>query len=96
MLIVAILFVLASVWLGLKLTKGRPTKQKWLVWGLLLLIVVGPSFSWLSGIGWGIIFEDGFAGMGMMIFTYAGFFVAGLVALVVGLLKKDEKIARLP
>lgn len=87
--IVAILLVLASIWLGLRWTKGKSDKRKWIVWGLMFILGMGPSLSWLTGIGWGVVVGDGFAGMGMMIFTYAGFFVIGLIAVVIGLLKKD-------
>lgn len=88
-MLIAGLVMLVSIWLGVILTKGQSNTQKWIMWGLLLILGIGPSISWLLGVVSSVVFEDGFTGMATLIVTYAVLFIVGLLAIVVGLFKKD-------
>lgn len=93
---VALFVVIVAIGCGVKLTLGQSDKRKWLVWGLLLMFGIGPFLSFLVGIGFGVYVGDGFAGGAVMLMLASTFFVGGLMAMIIGILKKNEKVARLP
>lgn len=87
--IVAIGLVLISFVIGVRLTRGKSHKRKWLIWGLLFIFGIGPFSSWMIGIGYGVSVGDGFAAMGAMLGLYALFFIIGLVSVIYSLLIKS-------
>ncbi|MBH0157372.1 hypothetical protein IHV10_13415 [Fictibacillus sp. 5RED26] len=89
-------FVIASgilvflVFLAIRLTKGKTTKRKLIVWGSFIMVGINPFLTFLISIPVGVAVGDGFAAVGMMMLLLPAFFVIGLITLLAGVFTTNK------
>ncbi|GLC90343.1 hypothetical protein [Lysinibacillus piscis] len=86
-LLVSIL-LFGFIFLGFILSLKKSTKTKFIVWGIMIILIT-PFLSWVIGIIFGIIEGDGFAAVAVIAVLFPLFFIIGLVILIIGIVKKD-------
>lgn len=87
---IAILILIVVAAIGRALTKDQSKRRKHIVWDILVLIGLNLFVSWLIGIGFAIIVEEGFAGIGIMVILFVALFIIGAIILVSGLFTKID------
>lgn len=87
---IALLIIVIVTAIGRALTKGQSIRRKRIVWGILVMIGLNPFVSWLIGICFAILAEEGFAGMGVMVILFIAMFFIGAFILISGLLIKTD------
>lgn len=73
-----------------KLSQGRSSKRKYLVWGITTMLIIAPFFSWIASILFGINQRDGFAAAGLLMLLFPIFFLIGFFTLLIGIFKKES------
>lgn len=78
---------------ALFISKNKLKKTKMIIWGLTLMIVVAPLFSWLVSQLYGIYEESGWAAVALSAILFPVIFLLGLIILLIGVFQKmKEKI----
>lgn len=88
---IALLTIIVVTAIGRALTKHQSKRRKRIVWGIFIMIGLNPFVSWLIGICFAIFVEEGFAGMGVMVILFVGFFIIGAIIFISGLFTKIDK-----
>ncbi|WP_260982693.1 hypothetical protein [Lysinibacillus fusiformis] len=78
-LIVSIVFIICI---------GKSKKTTLIIWGITIMLVIAPLFTWVVSILYGIKEGDGFATVGLMVILFPILFLIGLVILLIGAFKK--------
>ena len=61
------------------LVRNRSDKMKKFVWAIIWPFLHAPILSWLISFTVGMLYRDGFAGIGMLIITYPSLLIVGLI-----------------
>ncbi|MGN7477371.1 hypothetical protein ACTHOQ_05915 [Solibacillus silvestris] len=77
MLVCLIISVLSFVIMHYSLKNASRKKTK-IIWTLMWLIVHTPILSWLISFNTGVLYQDGFAGIGMLMICFPALIVLGL------------------
>ncbi|MGG2112878.1 hypothetical protein ABFY60_20675 [Lysinibacillus pakistanensis] len=88
--VIALLIVLAGLIAVFQLSEGRSEKGKFIVWGIITMIVFAPFLSFLIGVTFGMMARNGWA-ISMMMFLSPVIFVIGLIILLLGIYKSNEE-----
>jgi len=88
--VIALLIVLAGLIVVFQLSEGRSEKGKYIVWGIITMVVFAPFLSFLIGVTYGIMVRNGWSASMMMLLSPI-IFVIGLIILLLGIYKNDEE-----
>lgn len=89
--VIALLIVLVGLIAGFQLTtEGRSKKGNYIVWGIITMIAFAPFLSFVIGVLYGIVVKNSWA-TSIMLFLSPLIFVIGVIILILGIYKKDEK-----
>lgn len=89
-IVIAITLVVVVSFLLWRKTKRESKKAKTILWGVATIFVIAPLVSWLIGMFTGILYGDGFAGMGMTMLTFPVLFLIGVGLVIRGVFMKIE------
>lgn len=70
--------------------REKPIKEKLIIWGLTMMLVLAPFLSVPIGILVGISQGDGIAGAALMIIMFICLFLFGLILLLAGVFRKKS------
>ncbi|AVK86147.1 hypothetical protein C3943_22910 [Lysinibacillus sp. B2A1] len=88
--VIALLIVLAGLIAVFQISEGGSEKGKYVVWGIITMIVFAPFLSFLIGVTYGMLARNGWAASIMMLLSLI-IFVIGLIILLFGIYKNDEE-----
>lgn len=92
--VIAIGALLLLAFLAIKLTKGKTTKRKCIVWGIFIMVGFNPFLTFLISIPVGLAVGDGFAAVGMMMLLLPAFFIIGLITLLAGIFDTSSSVEK--
>ncbi|WP_375199748.1 hypothetical protein [Bacillus sp. RS11] len=72
------------------ISHGKSNKEKYIIWGITMMLVIAPLFSWVVSILYGVYEGEGFAAVALMMVMFPLLFLIGLVLLLMGILKKGK------
>ncbi|QKS72918.1 hypothetical protein FLK61_40680 [Paenalkalicoccus suaedae] len=72
------------------LSRDKPKKTKYKIWGVALMIPISPALAFAIGITYAVAVGDGFVAF-LMVYLFPILFVSGLVLLLVGIFKKEHE-----
>lgn len=73
-----------------KWTKSKSEKKKRIIWGIMLMVILGPAFAWLVGglyAVFGTVETTGWMGIIAPVLLFALLFLIGLYNLLMGIFK---------
>ena len=73
-----------------QLSKGKTKKRKYIVWGIALMLTIAPFLSFAIGLTYAVIAENGWAAL-IMWYIFPIIFVIGLIVLMIGIFKREER-----
>lgn len=73
------------------LSKDKPNKRKYKVWGIALMLPISPSLAFAIGLTYAVIEKSGWAAL-IMVYIFPILFISGLILLLVGIFKKEDTI----
>jgi cytochrome bd-type quinol oxidase subunit 2 len=88
--VIALLIVLVGLIAAFQLTEGRSEKGKYIVWGIVTMIAFAPFLSFVIGVMYGVVVRNSWA-TSIIMFLSPLIFVIGLIILLLGIYKNDEK-----
>jgi len=88
--VIALLIVLVALIAAFQLTEGKSEKGKYIIWGIITMLVFAPFLSFVIGVVYGTMVSNGWIAS-IMLFLSPLIFVIGVIILILGLYKKDEK-----
>lgn len=88
--VIALLIVLVALIAAFQLTEGKSEKGKYIIWGIITMIAFAPFLSFVIGVVYGTMFSNGWVAS-IMLFLSPLIFVIGVIILILGIYKKDEK-----
>jgi len=68
----------------------KPIKEKLIIWGLTMMLVIAPFLSWPISMLVGISQGDGFAGAAFMVIMLLCLCLFGLILLLTGIFRKNN------
>lgn len=83
-----IAFIGAFVAALISINKSKKNKLK--IWGIALMVPISPALAFAIGRHYAVIVENGWAAL-IMFYIFPFIFIIGLVMLLVGMFKKEEK-----
>ncbi|KQU12972.1 hypothetical protein ASG65_11490 [Bacillus sp. Leaf13] len=78
--IILVIGIIIAIFLSIK----KPKKSKYSIWGITIMFVIAPLFSWIVGTLYGISEGSGFAAIGVLIIMFPILFIAGVVLFWIG------------
>ncbi|WP_285396376.1 hypothetical protein [Lysinibacillus sp. fls2-241-R2A-57] len=69
---------------------GKSNKKKYIIWGITMMLVIAPLFSWGVSTLYGVYEGEGFASVALMMVMFPLLFLIGLVLLLIGIFKKGK------
>lgn len=88
--VIALLIVLVALIAAFQLTEGKSEKGKYIIWGIITMIAFAPFLSFVIGVVYGTIVSNDWVAS-IMLFLSPLIFVIGVIILILGIYKKDEK-----
>jgi len=85
---------LMGVLVALLLCKGAPKRTKYMIWGIVLMLVISPFFSFAVGLTYAAITSNGWAALIMWVMFPIGF-VIGLIFFLIGIFQKKKVYGKL-
>lgn len=76
---------------ALFISKNKQKKTRMMIWGVTLMIVVAPLFSWLVSQLYGIYEESGWAAVALSAILFPVIFLVGLIVLLTGVFQKMKE-----
>ena len=73
-----------------QLSKEKTKKRKYIVWGIALMLAIAPFLSFAIGLTYAVIAKNGWAAL-IMWYIFPIIFVIGLIVLVIGIFKREER-----
>ena len=74
----AILILIAAILIGSWRSIHTPRGTKYRVWGIAIMLIFAPVFSWLIGRLYGIYEGSGFAVIGVFVIAFPLIFITGV------------------
>ncbi|MEK4628878.1 hypothetical protein MKZ17_11790 [Solibacillus sp. FSL R7-0682] len=81
-ILISIFLLVLSFLLFHWLTKNRSKKVNRIVWSFVWILFMAPIVSWLFSFSIGILYKDGFAGIGMLILSFPISILFGLIVIL--------------
>ncbi|MFJ6209895.1 hypothetical protein [Lysinibacillus sp. NPDC092081] len=88
--VIALLIVLVALIAAFQLTEGKSEKGKYIIWGIITMLAFAPFLSFVIGVVYGTMVSNGWVAS-IMLFLFPLIFVIGVIILILGIYKKDEK-----
>lgn len=88
--VIALIIVLVGLIAGFQLSEGRSEKGRYIIWGIIIMIAFAPFLSYSIGVLYGVLVRNGWAASIMMV-LFPIIFIIGLIILLLGIYKKNEK-----
>ncbi|MFC7366492.1 MULTISPECIES: hypothetical protein [Bhargavaea] len=90
-IVIPLLILIIGITSAYVLNKQKTEKRKSIVWGLTLMLIIAPAFSWLiSGLyAFGTVENTGWAVVIYPMFLFPILFLLGIISLVKGILMKE-------
>ncbi|HWL11614.1 MAG TPA: hypothetical protein VNQ57_01390 [Ureibacillus sp.] len=88
--IAIIILVLAIVLAGF-ISRNKPVKKKFVIWGVAAIVAIAPLVAWIAGILFGMDEGDGFVGFTVMLYSFVLLEVIGFVLVYFGIFKRMKK-----
>lgn len=88
---IAIIILVLAIVLAGYMGRSKPTKKKFVIWGIAIIIAIAPLVSWIAGIIFGMDEGDGFVGFTVMIYGFVLLEVIGFVLLYLGIFKRMKR-----
>ncbi|MCM2978695.1 hypothetical protein M3592_24890 [Priestia aryabhattai] len=73
-----------------QLSKEKTKKRKYIVWGIALMLAIAPFLSFAIGLTYAVIAKNGWAAL-IMWYIFPIIFVIGLIVLMIGIFKREER-----
>ncbi|MGC9935351.1 hypothetical protein [Priestia aryabhattai] len=73
-----------------RLSKEKMKKRKYIIWGIALMLAIAPFLSFAIGLTYAVIAENGWAAL-IMWYIFPIIFVIGLIVLLIGIFKREER-----
>ncbi|WP_226556613.1 hypothetical protein [Priestia aryabhattai] len=73
-----------------QLSKEKTKKRKYIVWGIALILAIAPFLSFAIGLTYAVIAKNGWAAL-IMWYIFPIIFVIGLIVLMIGIFKREER-----
>ncbi|MGG0476098.1 hypothetical protein ABEY96_28355 [Priestia aryabhattai] len=73
-----------------RLSKEKMKKRKYIIWGITLMLAIAPFLSFAIGLTYAVIAENGWAAL-IMWYIFPLIFVIGLIVLLIGIFKREER-----
>jgi len=84
---VGILIAIVGAYLAFLLSTGKSKKRKYIVWGIILMLLISPSISFAMGLSFTVITKSGWSAL-VMLYIFPIIFLVGLILFFVGLFEK--------
>lgn len=88
---IAIIILILAIVLAGYISRNKPTKKKFVIWGIAVIVVIAPLASWIAGILFGMDDGDGFVGFSVMIYGFVLLEVVGFVLVYLGIFKRMKR-----
>lgn len=86
--------LILGVLLAYFISKGNSKKIKRIVWGITLIVIIAPLFSWLASQIYALIEESGWAGIALFGILFPSIFLIGLITLLLGIFGKEKEFPK--
>lgn len=86
------IITLLSAVIAYLLSREKPLKRKYIVWGSLLMVPISPAIAFSVGRTYAMITQNIWAAA-IMLYIFPIIFIIGLIMLLIGVLKKKEHIS---
>ncbi len=84
---VGILIAIVGAYVAFLLSTGKSKKRKYIVWGIILMLLISPSISFAMGLSFAVITKSGWSAL-VMLYIFPIMFLAGLIVFFIGLFEK--------
>lgn len=84
--------LIVSVLLAYQFSKGCTRKKKYVIWGVTTMFIIAPGLSWLVSMGYGLMEQNGWAGVALLGILFPLMFLIGLVLFLIGIFSKKDAV----